>query len=93
MIGRDPAIRTVGKHRRIGIDPDPVLRTTLFEQPEVVATARGMHQREDPSCVLIDHQLRFDGVPLLLAAVVGSLLLFFFGRLIGVSVASMTMTS
>src|SRR5438067_6683320 len=65
--------------------------TRLFEEGEVMRSARPVCRTNDGTRPAVDDHLRLDGVPLLLARIVPPL--FFFGRSIGVSVASTTMTS
>jgi hypothetical protein len=67
------------------------LAARLFEDGKVMRLARSVSGTNDFARPAVDDHLRLDGVPLTLARIVPPL--FFFGRSIGVSVASTTTTS
>ena len=64
---------------------------TDLKQTQVVYPAAATDHAQDPPALVLDDQLRFQGVAFLFAAVVAPLL--FLGRSIGISVTSTTTTS
>src|SRR5215210_3712817 len=67
------------------------LQAAAFVKGKIMSRAATMRRADDLSGAPIDDHLAFQGVSLLLATVVGFLL--FFGRSIGVSATSTTMSS
>ena len=80
-------IAAVGKDLCLRMNPHP----RHFEQSEVMASTLAMRQTDDPSSRLLDKNLGFQRVSLLLARVATALL--FWGRSTGVSVTSTNTTS
>jgi hypothetical protein len=69
------------------VEPNPA----ALEEPEVMLPSTPVRRADHSPGLAIDHELRLERVPLLLAAVAAPL--FFWGRSIGVSLASTTTTS
>ncbi len=67
------------------------LKLALLIKSEIVCWAATMGGADDLSGRAVNHNLRLQGVPLLLAAVI--IFLLFFGRSTGVSATSTTMNS
>src|SRR5215203_1672609 len=84
---RDALIAAVGRQLKALVQ----LQSAAFVKSKVMSRAATVRRADDLSGAPIDDHLAFQGVPLLLAAVVGSLL--FFGRSTGVSATSTTMNS